>query len=330
MKLKDPLVSVIIPNYNHEKFLKKRLESVFNQNYSNFEVILLDDCSTDSSQSILLEYSNHPQVSHCVFNEKNSGNTFIQWNKGISLAKGEYIWIAESDDFCESNFIENIIQPLLDNDAVSLSFCQSHRVNDTDKIIGNWISQTNEFPENKFENNFMMDGNIFIEKYLIHKNVIPNVSAVILRKDVIDKFTPLTFKPFMKYNADWYYYIQIICNNKVAFIAESLNSFRFHNESFIARGSDECSWNNIIKMELQARNQMLKFIENRKPFNLKEIRKQSKIGDNKLTFLKASGFINKGYNIKGLLIVYYISNLIKKISLKFKKIYGMYFNNNLF
>lgn len=324
-KIEYPLVSVIIPNYNHEKFLKKRLESVFNQNYSNFEVILLDDCSADNSQSLLIEYSNYPQVSHCVFNEKNSGNTFSQWNKGISLAKGEYIWIAESDDFCEPNFIEDVIQPLLENDEFSLSFCQSNKVNDADKVTGNWISQTNEFPENIFKNNFNMDGNTFIEKYLIHKNVIPNVSAVILRKDVIDKFIPLTFKPFMKYNADWYYYIQVLCNEKVAFVAESLNFFRYHNNSVIAKAGDESGWLNIFKMELQSRNQMLKFIENRKPFNLKEIRKQSKIGDNKLTFLTASGFINRGYNIKGLLIVYNKPNLLKKISLKLlKKIWNTF------
>ena len=320
-----PLVSIIVPNYNHEKYLKQRLDSIFNQTYQNFEIILLDDCSTDKSVEILKEYSKSLKVSHFKVNKKNSGSTFKQWQKGISLAKGEYIWIAESDDFCETNFIENIIHPLLDNDVVSLSFCQSNRVNDADKVTGNWISQTNEFLENKFENNFMMEGNIFIEKYLIHKNVIPNVSAVILRKDIIDKFTPLTFKPFMKYNADWYYYIQIICNNKVAFIAEPLNSFRFHKESVIAKAGEDSGWLNIYKMELQSRNHMLKFIENSKPYNLKEIRKQSKIGDNKFTFLIASGFINRGYNIKGLLIVYNKPNLLKKISLKLlKKIWNTF------
>jgi glycosyltransferase involved in cell wall biosynthesis len=73
----------------------------------------LDDCSTDKSQEILLEYADNPKVSHCVFNKINSGNTFIQWNKGTALAKGDYIWIAESDDFCELNFLEELIQPLI-------------------------------------------------------------------------------------------------------------------------------------------------------------------------------------------------------------------------
>ena len=81
-----PLVSIIVPNYNHEQYLKQRLESIFNRTYPNFEVILLDDFSTDSSKKILSEYSENPKVSQCVLNETNSGNTFIQWNKGIALA----------------------------------------------------------------------------------------------------------------------------------------------------------------------------------------------------------------------------------------------------
>ena len=72
MVVQFPLVSIIVPNYNHEKYLKQRLDSIFNQTYSNFEVILLDDCSSDSSQTILLEYAKNPKVSYCIFNEFNS------------------------------------------------------------------------------------------------------------------------------------------------------------------------------------------------------------------------------------------------------------------
>lgn len=98
------LVSIIIPNYNHAAFLQQRLNSVFQQTYQNFEVILLDDASTDASVAILNEYKDHPKVSHLVINERNSGSPFKQWQKGIALAKGEYVWIAESDDINAMNF----------------------------------------------------------------------------------------------------------------------------------------------------------------------------------------------------------------------------------
>ena len=106
------MVSIILPNYNHAKFLKERLYSVFNQTYKMFEVIILDDCSTDDSVAILNEFKDHPKVSHYILNKKNTGSPFLQWKKGIDLAVGKYIWIAESDDSCNLDFLEKQIQLL--------------------------------------------------------------------------------------------------------------------------------------------------------------------------------------------------------------------------
>ena len=105
-----PLVSVIIPNYNHAPYLKERIDSVLSQTYKEFEVLILDDCSSDESKEIIESYRNNKHISNIVFNEKNTGNTFIQWNKGISLAKGKYIWIAESDDYCENTLLEKLVE----------------------------------------------------------------------------------------------------------------------------------------------------------------------------------------------------------------------------
>ena len=102
-----PTVSVIIPNYNHAPFLKQRIESVLNQSFQDFEMILIDDCSTDGSREIIESYRNNPHVSHIVYNDSNSGSAFLQWNKGIELAKGDWIWVAESDDYAEPTFLEH-------------------------------------------------------------------------------------------------------------------------------------------------------------------------------------------------------------------------------
>jgi glycosyltransferase involved in cell wall biosynthesis len=164
-KVNLPLVSIIVPNYNHKKYLVQRLECVFNQTYPDFEVILLDDCSSDKSQEILLEYAKNPKVSHCVFNDTNSGNTFVQWNKGIALAKGDYIWIAESDDFCELNFLEELIQPVLQDQEITLVYCQSNRVDEAGKITGSWLNHTDNLDASLFLTDFVMDGNEFIERF---------------------------------------------------------------------------------------------------------------------------------------------------------------------
>lgn len=117
----NPLVSVIIPNYNHAPFLKERIDSVLNQTYRNFEVILLDDCSTDNSREIIESYRGQEKISHIEYNAANSGSTFKQWEKGINFAKGEWIWIAESDDVADINFINELI---VETDA-EMVYCNS-------------------------------------------------------------------------------------------------------------------------------------------------------------------------------------------------------------
>ena len=108
-------VSVIVPNYNHAAFLHDRISSILNQSYQNFELIILDDCSTDNSLAIIEQFKEEKAVSHVILNTKNSGSTFKQWEKGLNLAKGEYIWIAESDDFADRQFLERAVEILDEN-----------------------------------------------------------------------------------------------------------------------------------------------------------------------------------------------------------------------
>ena len=106
--LHTPTVSIIVPNFNHAPFLRKRVDSILGQTYQDFEIILLDDCSTDESRSILREYSDRPHV-RLAFNDANSGSGYRQWNKGVSLARGKYVWIAESDDYADGNLLQRLV-----------------------------------------------------------------------------------------------------------------------------------------------------------------------------------------------------------------------------
>ena len=123
------MVSVIIPNYNHAKYLDERIHSVLNQTYQDFEVIILDDCSTDNSLEIINKYKDNPHISQIIVNEQNSGSPFKQWKKGILLAKGEVIWIAESDDTCETTFLEKLLKTRQETNSV-LVFCHSILINE--------------------------------------------------------------------------------------------------------------------------------------------------------------------------------------------------------
>ena len=120
--MNTPLVSVIIPNYNHAQYLEKRIDTVLNQTYQNIEVIILDDKSTDNSLEVIEQYRNHPKVAQIVVNEQNTGSPFKQWDMGINLANGELIWIAESDDYNELIFLEELIAEWNRHSNVVLAF----------------------------------------------------------------------------------------------------------------------------------------------------------------------------------------------------------------
>ena len=107
-----PLVSVVIPNYNHAPYLQERIESVFGQEMDDMEVILLDDCSTDSSREIIERYRGHDKVSHIVCNDSNSGPTFAQWKRGIGLARGTNVRIDASADSADAGFFAGLVLPL--------------------------------------------------------------------------------------------------------------------------------------------------------------------------------------------------------------------------
>lgn len=134
MKKETPFFSVIIPNYNHAPYLHERIDSVLNQTFTDFEVILLDDKSQDDSRDILCSYQNNPHVAHIVLNDQNSGSTFKQWHKGFELSRGKYIWIAESDDFADVHFLQTAYDVIHKKENVTLVYFKSNIVDSNSTI----------------------------------------------------------------------------------------------------------------------------------------------------------------------------------------------------
>ena len=226
-------VSVIIPNYNHAAFLRERMESVLQQTYKPCEIIILDDCSTDSSPLIISEYlKKYPEIKY-IANTVNCGSTFKQWSKGLSEAKGELIWIAESDDSCHPDLLKSLVNCHFQNPDIGLAYCQSERVNSEGSITGSWKEFTEDLDPRLFEENFVMDGEEFISRFLIHKNVVPNASAVLFKKSIYEKVSNNGI-PYLAANADWLTWLKILSYSKVAYLREPLNFFRYHSSSVIA------------------------------------------------------------------------------------------------
>ena len=213
----EPFVSVIIPNYNHERFLSRRIESVLNQTYKNFEVIILDDKSSDNSVEVIKRYENDNHVSHMIINEENSGSTFKQWEKGFNLAKGELIWIAESDDDCAPTFLDTLTQPFISDDNCMISFCKSKKIDSEGRV----------YDEEGFDFSFNMNGLDFIRKHLCHHNYISNASAVLFKKKTLHMID-WSFTSY-KGCGDWIVWIEIAKCGNIAYSNLPLNYFRIHN-----------------------------------------------------------------------------------------------------
>ncbi len=216
-----PHVSVIVPNYNHAFFLKERIESVLNQSYQDFEMIILDDVSTDNSKEVIMQYENNPHVSHIVFNQENSGSPFKQWLKGMELAKGELIWVAESDDTCEKLLLEKLVDKIQKYENVSYCFCRSHLMNKKGFI-------KKVFQKSFGEKDFYL-GRDFIEQKLIWGNCVVNASAVIFNKkkalSVSDEF--MNFRGV----GDWIFWTEMAELGNVAIVDEPLNNYRYYGNN---------------------------------------------------------------------------------------------------
>lgn len=215
-----PKVSVIVPNYNHAPYLEQRIESILNQSYQDFELILLDDCSTDNSIEVLSKYATHPKVSHYIVNEQNSGSTFKQWDKGINLAAGEWIWIAESDDWAEPDFLEKLVNEIKKDDDTVLAYSSIRFVSENGLTMF----------ENKYSESIKRyNSKDFINEKLIVDCLINNVSAVIFRRSACS----FDLEKISKYKlcGDWMFYVLLCQKGHVIHIDSCLSNFRRHSES---------------------------------------------------------------------------------------------------
>lgn len=217
-----PLVSVIIPNYNHAQFLAERIESVLNQTFQDFEIIILDDCSKDNSKEIINQYKNHPKVSHIVFNQQNSGSTFKQWQKGLNLAKGEYIWIAESDDVADQEFLECLMSKIIESkENIVLAFSNIDFIDKDSHLIINRKSLISYQPKS------IVKGEYFIKHNMIYGNHILNASSVIFKKGAALKI-PDDFV-YYKGAGDYLFWIEIAKQGNIYKESKVLDHFRQHD-----------------------------------------------------------------------------------------------------
>ncbi|REG61255.1 glycosyl transferase family 1 [Paraburkholderia sp. BL6669N2] len=248
--------SVIVPNYNYARFVEERLESVLKQKYPIYELIVLDDCSTDDSVSVIkAKLANQSVDNRLILNESNSGSVFAQWKRGAEVARGDYIWIAEADDLALPDFLSAVMSGF-STDGTVLSYCESKQMTETGEVMSeNYHDYVADISLSKWNEPYLNAGVTEIRDALAVKNTIPNVSAVVFRREELLNVLRKRFDEVCQYRVagDWMVYLRVLEEGNVTFVPDALNLHRRHGSSVTIGGFGEAQLKEIRAIQLWVR-----------------------------------------------------------------------------
>ncbi len=205
-----PLVSVIIPAYNAEKFISKTINSVLSQDHHDFEIIIVDDGSTDMTESIILSYV---KQSHKVKGIKqNNAGVSAARNNGFKSARGDYVAFLDADDIWESQFLSVLVQLLEKDPSTGLAHSDYREINELGK-------ETSVIKRGK-------SGNVLNDLLIWKHHVLPPPSGVLIKRSVLEHVG--LFDEDLSNNADQDLYIRIAAKYTVARDSRILMNYRQH------------------------------------------------------------------------------------------------------
>ena len=281
-------LSVAIPNYNYDRFLYQRIYSILNQNYRINELIILDDCSSDDSRETIddLVSKLSPYISiQKVYNKTNSGSTFKQWRKSFEIAKSDYLWIAEADDYCNNKMVSKIMAKMEQDDKITIGYVDTAFINKDGNIILKSIKPEIDILHTKhWDSDFVNDGLDEIKNYEYLNCTIANVSSVIFK---IQDYSEI-FDEIINYRqtGDYLFYVYVISKGKICFINEPLNYYRVHGNNVTSTTKKQLHLDELKRVHEYVR----------KHFGLNEVQEENIL--NRYNFLEDVWHLNEEKRIK--------------------------------
>ena len=234
MESSNGLISIIVPVYNVEKYLRKCIESIINQTYKNLEIILIDDGSTDESGKICDEFKKKDKriiVEHILNNGVSNAR-----NTGLYLAKGNWVVFVDSDDWLENQFCEKLYKNAISDNNIDIICSGYKRVYPDKEEIINCDNKKIIYDANQFLIKLLnvQNGYGFCHMKLIKRNCIKNI----------------TFNKDIKVGEDALFNIQLAKNIKnVMILGEPLYNYRFNENSVVRKYDDNYANNYLYAME---------------------------------------------------------------------------------
>lgn len=243
-------ISVVVPNYNYEKFLFQRIYSILYQTVKIDELIILDDCSKDNSRELIdeifLKLKKYINIKK-VYNEENSGTAFKQWEKGFSIATNDYVWIAEADDYCDKKFLSAVLNPVKKDNSIVLSYTDTAFIDSNGYIIMKSIKpEIDILKTGHWNHKFVNSGVNEIKNYAYLNCTIANVSSVLFKNN--DYFD--YFKESREYRqcGDWLFYVKVMNDGNIAYSNKILNYYRVHGSNVTSLTKKQEHFNEIKKV----------------------------------------------------------------------------------
>jgi glycosyltransferase involved in cell wall biosynthesis len=205
-------------SYNHAKYLAEAIESVLWQSYRDFELIIIDDCSRDSSQQTIRSYQEQDCRIRSIFHEVNMGISETL-NEGTSSAKGEYLAFIDSDDVWVNTKLEKQLEILKKKNVIVWS--EGEVIDGYGQHIGKTFTQMHRAAKKK------KNGNIFEE--LLYDNFILD-SSIIFKKEYLPE---IGFDKNLKYLNDYRFVVDLSKQHNYYFIEEALTKYRVHGKNTI-------------------------------------------------------------------------------------------------
>jgi glycosyltransferase involved in cell wall biosynthesis len=212
-----PLVSILVPTYNRAATLRQTLDSVFSQSVQDFEIVLVDDASTDSTSELLASYSD-PRL-RVYRNETNLGQAGNA-ARCLSLATAPFVHYLYSDDFFLPDCLSRKLDAISADPDIALVFAAT-------RIIapdGSPVATRRPYPTDR-----VLDGARLARYSFRFKNAYGEPSNVLFRRELSNRLGG--FAPELSYTVDWEFWIRLSCQARVAYLATPLSAFR------ISRGS---------------------------------------------------------------------------------------------
>ena len=228
-----PRVSVIIPLYNHEKFISETVDSVLRQTYQDFELIIINDGSTDGSEEIVKSITDARIRYYC---QKNQG-AFNTINRGIQLARGEYISILNSDDVYYPQRIDECVGILENDSSIAAVFSYVEYVDEAGNFIklvrGNEHNWSERDPDTTFkgEDNALLD--------LLAGNFLITTSNLFCRGDIFKK---VGYFSTLKYAHDYDFFLRLFYHYKCSIINTPLVKYRIHGHNTLEQNNPEVNF----------------------------------------------------------------------------------------